>query len=99
MGEYAVTVTVSPKAELRDPEGKAIGDALHALGWPAVTTVHVGRTINFGIAADSLAEAQSQVKEMCETLLVNPAIEDYTISVRDAPESALAESAQIGTSS
>ena len=78
---FEVTVTVRPKAGLRDPEGGTILTALHALGYDAVGAVHVGRRLVLEVDAAYEAAALALADEMCERLLVNPVIEDHSIDV------------------
>ncbi len=78
---WQATVSITPKAGLRDPDGATIEDALHALGWGDVAAVHVGRTISFTVAGDDEECARRSVIEMCEQILANPVIEDYSITL------------------
>jgi phosphoribosylformylglycinamidine synthase len=71
-------VLVRPKAGILDPQGVAVERALPALGFDGVANVHVGRLIELDI------EDPSQLEAMCEKLLANPLIEDYSIQWRDA---------------
>ena len=66
-------VLVRPKAGILDPQGQAVERALPALGFTGVRNVHVGRLIELDV------EDPAQLPEMCERLLYNPQIEDYTI--------------------
>ena len=66
-------VLVRPKAGILDPQGVAVERALPALGFEGVANVHVGRLIELDV------EDPSQLRAMCEKLLVNPLIEDYEI--------------------
>jgi phosphoribosylformylglycinamidine synthase PurS subunit len=71
-------VLVRPKAGILDPQGVAVERALPALGFAGVANVHVGRLIELDI------EDPSQLEAMCEKLLANPLIEDYSIQWQDA---------------
>jgi phosphoribosylformylglycinamidine synthase len=71
-------VLVRPKAGILDPQGVAVERALPALGFAGVANVHIGRLIELDI------EDPSQLEAMCEKLLANPLIEDYTIQRLDA---------------
>ena len=71
-------VLVRPKAGILDPQGVAVERALPALGFDGVANVHVGRLIELDI------EDPSQLEAMCEKLLANPLIEDYSIQWQDA---------------
>jgi phosphoribosylformylglycinamidine synthase len=71
-------VLIRPKEGILDPQGKAVERALPALGFDGVANVHVGRLIELDI------EDPSQLEAMCEKLLANPLIEDYSIQWQDA---------------
>jgi phosphoribosylformylglycinamidine synthase subunit PurS len=76
-----VKVFVSPRRGVLDPQGRAAEGALKSLGFKHVQSVHVGRYIVVEIEAASRAEAEEEVRKMCEQLLVNPLIEDYRFEV------------------
>ena len=63
-----------------DVEGKAIEGALHGLGFGGVHGVRVGKTIEFDLEGD-VAQAEAEVRRMCEQLLANTVIESYRISL------------------
>jgi phosphoribosylformylglycinamidine synthase PurS subunit len=64
-----------------DVQGKAIEGALHGLGFGDVSSVRVGKTIEFELAGADRAKAESEVKAMCERLLANTVIEGYRLEV------------------
>lgn len=74
-------VSIARKAGLSDPEGVETARALADLGYESITGVHFGRTIDLEIAAGDEADAIAKVTEMCERLLANPVIEEYTVEV------------------
>jgi phosphoribosylformylglycinamidine synthase len=63
------------------PAGKAIGNALAALGFAGVGEVRQGKLIELDLAETDPARARRQVEAMCKDLLANPVIEDYAIEV------------------
>ena len=75
------TVHVFLKAGVLDVQGKAVENALHGLGWGGVSAARVGRVIEFDLAAKDTAEAESEVKAMCEKLLANTVIESYRVEI------------------
>lgn len=79
MTAFRVSVHITPRRGILDPQGKAVAGALHSLGFAGVTEVHVGRYLVVETNAQSQAEAESTVKAMCERLLANPVIEDFEI--------------------
>ena len=72
-------VNITRKAGLSDPEGVETARALADLGYDEVGEVHFGRIITLEIGGDDTVAATARVTEMCERLLANPVIEDYTI--------------------
>jgi phosphoribosylformylglycinamidine synthase len=77
---FRVSVHIVPRKGLLDPQGKAVADALHTLGFQAVSDVHVGRHLVIETAAADAAAAETAVREMCGRLLANPVTEDYEIA-------------------
>ena len=80
MSRYRVAVQVVPRRGLLDPQGKAVADALHTLGFGGVSGVHVGRHLVIDLDARSEDDARRQTREMCERLLANPVTEDFEIA-------------------
>lgn len=77
---FRVSVHVVPRKGLLDPQGKAVADALHTLGFGAVKDVHVGRHLVIETEAADAAAAEAAVREMCTRLLANPVTEDFDIA-------------------
>lgn len=80
-----VTIHVTLKQAVLDPQGKAIQTSLHSLGFQEVEKARVGKYIELYI--DETDHVETRVKEMCEKLLANPVIEDYAIDVEEAVRS------------
>ncbi len=85
MNEYRIEIRVVPRRGILDPQGKAVADALHALGFENVADVRVGRHIVLETRADDPESAGRSAREMCERLLANPLIESYEIELADTP--------------
>jgi len=79
MNAYRVSVHITPRRGILDPQGKAVEGALHSLGFDGVRDVHVGRHIVIETEATTQAEAKDAVRAMCERLLANPVTEDFEI--------------------
>jgi len=75
------TVTVMLKAGVLDPQGKAIGHALHALGFGGVGEVRAGKIFEVELAETDPERARAAVEEMARKLLANTVIESYRVSV------------------
>ncbi|MBC7561765.1 MAG: phosphoribosylformylglycinamidine synthase subunit PurS [Gemmatimonadaceae bacterium] len=80
MSRFRVSVHIVPRKGLLDPQGKAVSDALHALGFADVEDTRIGRYIVLDVKAESAAAAELSVKAMCDKLLANPVTEDYRIA-------------------
>ena len=76
-----VVVDVMPKPEILDPQGKAVLGALPRLGFEGVTEVRQGKRFELEIDGELTEARLAEVDKMAETLLSNPVIEDYTVSV------------------
>ena len=85
-----IVVDVMPKAELLDPQGKAVAGALARLGYDGFEGVRIGKRFELTVA-DASAETLAAVKTIADEILSNSVIEDVvSISVADeaAPEAA-----------
>ena len=78
---WAARVFVTLKPVVNDPQGLAIRDGLHQLGYPGVTQVRFGKMIDLRFAAPDVATAEAQVREMALRLLANPVIEQFSFDV------------------
>ncbi|HZK90619.1 MAG TPA: phosphoribosylformylglycinamidine synthase subunit PurS [Stellaceae bacterium] len=74
-------VHVSLKAGVLDPQGKAIGNALAALGFSGIGEVRQGKLIEIEIDGNDPTAAREKVEAMCKELLANPVIENYAIEL------------------
>ena len=79
MTSFRVSVHIVPRKGLLDPQGKAVADALHSLGFHAVDEVHVGRHLVIDVKAADAKAAEASVREMCTRLLANPVTEDFEV--------------------
>lgn len=76
MPRHKARVHVLPKRAVLDPQGKAVLQSLHSLGFAGVKDVRVGKLIELEIEGES-SEVEAGLKDMCEKLLANTVIEDY----------------------
>jgi phosphoribosylformylglycinamidine synthase subunit PurS len=74
-------VTVTLKNGVLDPQGKAIEGALGSLGFEGVGQVRQGKVFDLEIDATDRAKAEADIKAMCEKLLANTVIENYSIAI------------------
>jgi phosphoribosylformylglycinamidine synthase subunit PurS len=74
-------VFVTLKPSVFDPQGTTVADALHTLGYAAVTHVRQGKYFELDIDARTAEEAHRLASEAADKLLANPVIESYRIEV------------------
>ncbi len=74
-------VTVTLKNGVLDPQGKAIEGALGSLGFDGVGQVRQGKVFDLEIQTADRAKAEADLKAMCDKLLANTVIENYTIAL------------------
>ncbi len=80
MTRFRVAVHIVPRKGVLDPQGKAVADALHSLGFAAVGDVRVGRHLVIEVNEQTADSAAANVRTMCDKLLANPVTEDYEIA-------------------
>jgi len=71
-----VVVNVMPKAEILDPQGKAVVRALDLIGVKGVSDVRQGK--RFELEVDESVTA-ADLEKIAEVLLANTVIEDYEV--------------------
>ena len=74
-------VTVTLKNGVLDPQGKTIEGALGALGFSGVDQVRQGKVFDVMLDGTDKVRAEADLKDMCEKLLANTVIENYTIAL------------------
>lgn len=74
-------ITVTLKTGVLDPQGKAIEHALEGLGFAGVDEVRQGKLIELDLNDTDKETAMTRVTEMCEKLLANTVIENYSIEL------------------
>lgn len=80
MTRFRVAVHIVPRKGVLDPQGKAVADALHSLGFGVVGDVRVGRHLVIDVDGQTADSATASVRTMCDKLLANPVTEDYEIA-------------------
>jgi phosphoribosylformylglycinamidine synthase len=74
-------VTVTLKNGVLDPQGKAIEGALGSLGFAGVGQVRQGKVFDLELDGTDKAKAEADLKAMCDKLLANTVIENYSIAL------------------
>lgn len=76
------TVIVELKPSVLDPQGKAIQHSLDALGFSEVEDVRAGKVFRISLNDDATEDQiETRIKEMCERLLANTVVENYSYTL------------------
>jgi phosphoribosylformylglycinamidine synthase len=78
-----VTVEITRRPEIADPQGTTIQRALHDLGHNDVMSVRVDRVIHLDVEGEDRQEIVAKVEEMCRQVLANPVLEDFAVEVTE----------------
>ena len=74
-------IHITLKKDVLDPQGSVIANSLKSLGFESVNDVRQGKYIEIKINDDDRGAATKKLNEMCEKLLVNLVIEDYSVEI------------------
>ncbi|WP_169582993.1 phosphoribosylformylglycinamidine synthase subunit PurS [Microbacterium thalassium] len=71
-----IVVDVMPKAELLDPQGKAVSGALARLGQDAFSSVRIGKRFELTVDGEVTDEVLAAARQIADEILSNSVIED-----------------------
>ncbi|MCU0881303.1 MAG: phosphoribosylformylglycinamidine synthase subunit PurS [Hyphomonadaceae bacterium] len=74
-------VTVHLKPGVLDPQGRAVAEALHGLGYGEVGETRIGKRIEMDLDTADAVSAKARVEEMAAKLLANPVIESFAVDI------------------
>lgn len=74
-------IYITLKNGVLDPQGKAIENSLKHLGFSGVSEVRQGKLIEIALEETDKESAALAVKSMCEKLLANTVIENYSFEL------------------
>lgn len=81
---FKATVNVTLKKSVLDPQGKTVLHALETMGFNEAKDLRVGKYFEVTLDASEKSSAEGRLKEMCDRLLTNPVIEDYSYQINEA---------------
>ena len=74
-----ISVIITLKKDVLDPQGKVIHQTLDGMGFDDVNEVRQGKYFEIDIKETDNDKAKTKVEEMCKKLLANLVIENYKI--------------------
>lgn len=79
--KYRGKIVVILRPGVFDPQGVTIRNALHTLGYKEVEEVQTGKFFEVILDVETVELARKRLQEMCDQLLANPVIEQYSFEV------------------
>ncbi|QEE12070.1 phosphoribosylformylglycinamidine synthase subunit PurS [Bartonella krasnovii] len=74
-------ITVTLKESVLDPQGEAIAGALKSLAFEGIHSIRQGKVFDIVLDDHPSETAKKKLEQMCEELLANTVIENYTIEL------------------
>lgn len=76
---YNVSVKITLRESILDPQGNATQHALQTLGFETIEQVRIGKYVEINIDEEDEEMARRKAREACEKLLANPVMDDFEI--------------------
>ena len=77
-----ISAIVTLKKDVLDPQGKVVSQTLKNMGYNGITNVRQGKYFEIELDVTDKERAKEIIKEICENLLANIVIEDYSINFK-----------------
>jgi len=74
-----ISVIITLKNDVLDPQGKVIQQTLDAMGFDNINEVRQGKYFEIDTQENDSKKAKEKVEDMCKKLLANLVIENYKI--------------------
>ena len=81
---FKAKVDVTLKKSVLDPQGQTVLQALHSLGFKGIESLRAGKHFEITLNSGDRKKAEADIKAMCDRLLINPIIEDYTFQLEES---------------
>ena len=74
-----VSVIITLKKDVLDPQGKVIHQTLEGMGFDDINEVRQGKYFEINMREKDKKKAEEKAEDICKKLLANLVIEDYRI--------------------
>jgi phosphoribosylformylglycinamidine synthase len=79
---FIAEIKIELKRGVADPEGENTKKALKLLGFDEIETVKSVKLFEIALSTDNKEMAKERIEEMCNKLLANPVIHNYSIKLK-----------------
>jgi phosphoribosylformylglycinamidine synthase len=76
-------IFVQLKPSVLDPQGKAVTNSLHHLGYTAVSETRISKYIEINFATSDRDQVALETEKICSSLLANPNTETYSFEIEE----------------
>ena len=83
MKQYQASIQITLKKGILDVQGKAVENALHAIEFPMLNNLRIGKYVEMIVEAENNEKATALVTDACNKLVANPIIEDFKINLTE----------------
>jgi len=77
-----ISVTVTLKKDVLDPQGKVVKQTLKNMGYENIENIRQGKYFEIELNENDKNKAEKNIDEICKKLLTNTVIEDYKINCK-----------------
>ena len=85
---YLAKIYVTLKPTVNDPQGLTVLGSLKQLGFASISDVRVGKYLEVRVEEADRARAEGLVADMCQKLLANPVIEEFSFDLDEISSAA-----------
>jgi len=79
---FEAQIKITLKKTVADPQGLTVKHALESLDFNSIDQVRMGKFITITVKQKDQAKAKAEVEQMCQKLLSNTIIEDYSFDLK-----------------
>ncbi len=83
--KFKARIHTSLKKSVLDPQGQTTLHALASLGFNEATALRIGKYFEMTLEMPGRKQAEERIHEMCDKLLHNPVIEEYSFELEELP--------------
>jgi len=80
---YKAEINVTLKKSVLDPQGQTVLHALSSLGYQDAKALRIGKYFELIVDEKDRKTAESRIREMCDKVLINPVIEEYSLQLTE----------------
>ncbi|MBI5539950.1 MAG: phosphoribosylformylglycinamidine synthase subunit PurS [Bacteroidia bacterium] len=80
--KFLAEINVMPLKALLDPQGKAVLQSMHNIGYKTVGDVRIGKHITIELEADAKEVAEAIIADACKKMLSNQIMESFEFTIK-----------------